>query len=215
MGQKTGEKWNAAAKLQPTFPKPDRLLGEMSVAATTTPAGTLNGRLRSEGLNLDLVGSLPLNERWSVLGRVGAQHARTRGEFSGTGAATPLNPNPSGRATNYKAGLGLQYAFSPGFMMRLEAERYRIDDSMGHKGNVDAVLVSVVFPLGRAPTSAPMRMSSSPYMAPAPAAAPAPEPMAMAAPMPAPAAAPRLVAVAPAPAPVMAPVPAQARELQR
>ena len=137
-------------------------LGEMSVAATTTPAGTLNGRLRSEGLNLDLVGSLPLNERWSVLGRVGAQHARTRSEFSGTGAATPLNPNPSGRATNYKAGLGLQYAFSPGFMMRLEAERYRIDDSMGHKGNVDAALVSVVFPFGRAPTSAPMRMSSSP-----------------------------------------------------
>ena len=26
MGQKTGEKWTAAAKLQPTFPKPDRLL---------------------------------------------------------------------------------------------------------------------------------------------------------------------------------------------
>ena len=27
MGQKSGEKWTAAAKLQPTFPKPDRLLG--------------------------------------------------------------------------------------------------------------------------------------------------------------------------------------------
>ena len=27
MGQKAGEKWTAAAKLQPTFPKPDRLLG--------------------------------------------------------------------------------------------------------------------------------------------------------------------------------------------
>ena len=188
-------------------------LGEISLASTTAPTGTLNGRLRSEGLNLDLVGSLPLNERWSVLGRVGAQYARTRGEFTGTGAATPLNPNPSGRATNYKAGLGLQYAFSPGFMMRLEAERYRVDDAMGHKGNADAVLVSVVFPFGRAPTSAPMRMSSSPYMAPAPAvaAAPAaaPSPMAMAAPMPAPAPAPMVVAVAPAPAPVTAQAPRQ------
>ena len=28
MGQEVGEKWTAAAKLQPTFPKPDRLLGE-------------------------------------------------------------------------------------------------------------------------------------------------------------------------------------------
>ncbi len=27
MGQKAGEKWTAAAKLQPTFPKSDRLLG--------------------------------------------------------------------------------------------------------------------------------------------------------------------------------------------
>ncbi len=28
MGQKAGEKWTAAVKLQPTFPKSDRLLGE-------------------------------------------------------------------------------------------------------------------------------------------------------------------------------------------
>ena len=84
--------------------------------------------------------------------------------------------------------------------MRLEAERYRVSDAMGHKGHADAVLVSLVFPFGRAPTAAPMRMSSSPaYVAPAPA------PMAMAQPMPAPVAAPVVVAVA-APAPVMAPV---------
>lgn len=179
-------------------------LGELSFASTTTPAGTLSGRLRSEGLNLDLVGSLPLTDRLSVLGRVGVQHARTRGNLIGTGAAIPLNPSPSGRATHYKAGLGLQYAFSPGFMMRLEAERYRIDDAMGHKGHADAVLVSLVFPFGRAPKSAPMRMSSTPYVAPAPVAAPAAAPMVISETMPAPAPAPAVVvavAVVPAPAP--------------
>ncbi len=174
-------------------------LGEMSVASTTTPAGSLKGRLRSDGLNLDLVGSLPLSDHWSVLGRVGAQYARTRGEFVGSGATTPLNPSPSGKATNYKAGLGLQYAFSPGFLMRLEAERYRIDDSMGHEGNADAVLVSLVFPFGRAPTSAPIRTSGSPYVAPVPAPAPA------AAPAPTPQPAPVVVAVL-VPTPAAAPV---------
>ena len=188
-------------------------LGELSFASTATPAGSLSGRLRSEGLNLDLVGSLPLTDRLSALGRVGLQHARTRGNLIGTGAAIPLNPSPSGRATSYKAGFGLQYAFNPGFMMRLEAERYRIDDAMGHKGHADAVLVSLVFPFGRAPTSAPMRMSSTPTVAPAPAAvaAPAPAPMVISETMPAPAQTPApvvVVAAVPAPAP-LAPPPRQ------
>ena len=39
MGQKSGEKWTAAAKLQPTFPKPDRLLGEFELLAVAGEGG--------------------------------------------------------------------------------------------------------------------------------------------------------------------------------
>ena len=70
-------------------------LGKFGFTSTTLPAGTLNGQIKLQGLNLDLVGTLPLGERWSVIGRVGAQYARARDTFSGSGAVQVQNPSPS------------------------------------------------------------------------------------------------------------------------
>ena len=61
-------------------------LGKFGFTANTIPLGTLDGNIKVRGLNLDLVGMLPLTEKFSVLGRVGANYAQTRGAFSGTGA---------------------------------------------------------------------------------------------------------------------------------
>ena len=82
-------------------------LGKFGFTSTTTPAGTLNGRIKLRGLNLDLVGTLPLTDRFSAIARVGGQFARARDNFSGGGAVSVLNPNPSKSEFNYKAGLGL------------------------------------------------------------------------------------------------------------
>lgn len=49
-------------------------LGKSSFTANTSPAGTLAGETKVHGINLDLVGTLPLTERLSALGRIGAQH---------------------------------------------------------------------------------------------------------------------------------------------
>lgn len=170
-------------------------LGRFGFTANTQPAGTLNGEIKLQGLNLDLVGTLPLTERLSAIARVGAQAARARDTFSGTGAVGVLNANPSKTEVNYKLGAGLQYAFSPGFTMRAEAERYRINDAVGNHGDIDVFSVSLVFPFGRAPTRA-RRMAAAPaYVAPAPVAPPAP--------MPAPAPAPVVVQAPPAAVPVV------------
>ena len=53
--------------------------------------------------------------------------------------------------TNVKYGLGMQYEVSPAMLLRGEVERYRINNAVGQRNNVDVVSVSVVFPLGRAP----------------------------------------------------------------
>ena len=98
-------------------------LGQFGFQATTSPAGSLSGQIKLQGLNLDLVGRLPLSERWSALARVGAQVAQASDRFSGTGAVFVLNPSPSERAGNIKAGLGLQYAVSKSLMVRVEGER--------------------------------------------------------------------------------------------
>jgi len=136
-------------------------LGKFGYTATTVPAGTLNGNIKLRGLNLDLVGTVPLTEKFSVFGRAGLNYAQARDSFSGTGAVQVTNPNPSKNDTNYKFGLGLQYAFTDALAMRVEAERYRINDAVGNKGHIDLVSVGLIYRFG-AKAQAP-----APYVAPA------------------------------------------------
>lgn len=153
-------------------------LGRFGFSANTTPAGSLTGTARVRGFNLDLVGNLPITDRWSLLGRVGAAYAQTRDQFSGTGAVTVIDPSPSKRETNYKYGLGTQYAFTPALTLRLEAERYRINDAVGHRDNVDLVSLGLVYRFGGSTPTA-TQTAYTPYVAPAPA----PEPVVAAAPV--------------------------------
>ena len=177
-------------------------LGKFGFTSTTTPAGTLSGDIKLRGLNLDLVGTLPMGDRWALLGRVGVQVAKATDHFSGTGAVSVLNPNPSERATNLKAGVGLQYEFNPSVLMRLEAERYKVSDAVGNRGSVNLVSVGLVFPFGRAPQAMPQAKAAPAYVEPmrAPAPAPAPAPV---------------VAVAPVVAPVVAAAPVAAAPIAR
>ena len=156
----------------------------------------MDAEVRAQGANLDIVGTLPLTTNLSALGRVGTAYTRTRAQFGGSGAVVVTNPNPSDRRADMKVGVGLQYAFSPGFMMRAEGERYRISDATGGRGTVNLYSVSLVFPFGRASAPAPKVA----YMPPSPPPAPAPMVMAEAPP--------------PAPVPVVVAVPAAAPAAQ-
>lgn len=163
-------------------------LGKFGFMANTTPAGTLSGNIRLKGLNLDAVGILPLTEKFSVFGRIGANYAQATDSFAGTGAVSVLNPNPSTRETNLKLGVGLQYALTESLAMRAEVERYRINDAVGNKGDVDLVSVGLLYRFG------------AKTQAPAPRAAVMPEPVVVAA-------APPVLAVAPPPPAAAPPVP--------
>jgi OOP family OmpA-OmpF porin len=145
-------------------------LGRFNFTTTTVPAGTLSGEMKLHGFNLDAVGTLPMTERWSALGRIGAQYAKANDSFNGTGAVVVADHSPSKSKTNYKMGLGLQFAMTPSVLLRGEVERFRINDAMGNTDNVHMVSVGLVFPFGRA--SAPVRHAQA---EPAPMAPP-PEP---------------------------------------
>lgn len=147
-------------------------LGNFGFNATTAPTGTLSGNIKLRGLNLDLVGTLPITERFSAFGRIGANYAQARDSFTGTGAVHVLNASPSARDTNLKVGLGLQYALTDSLAMRAELERYRINDAVGNKGDIDMVSVGLVYRFG-AKTPAP----AAPVVAPEPVyVAPPPPP---------------------------------------
>ena len=123
-------------------------LGRFGFTATTAPPGTLNGSIKLRGLNLDAVGMLPIADRFSVFGRVGLNYAQARDSFSGTGLVTVTNPSPTKSQTNYKAGLGLQYDFSTTLGMRLEAERYRVNDAVGNRGDIDVFSLGLIYRFG-------------------------------------------------------------------
>lgn len=124
-------------------------LGQFGFTATTTPPGTLSGNIRLKGLNLDAVGILPLTERFSAFGRIGVNYAEAKDNFSGTGFVNVMNPDESKRAANYKVGLGLQYDFTKTLGMRAEAERYRVNDAIGSKGDIDLFSLGLVYRFGR------------------------------------------------------------------
>ena len=162
-------------------------LGKFGFTAKTVPPGTLTGDIKLHGLNLDLVGKFPITEKFSLLGRVGLNYADAQDHFAGTGAVNVTNPNPHKRDTNYKFGLGLGYDFTEALGMRLEAERYRVNDAVGHKGHVDLVTLGLVYRFGSAPPPVVSRAAPAPApMPPAPVAVYVPPPVAATMPPPPP-----------------------------
>jgi OmpA-OmpF porin, OOP family len=164
-------------------------LGRFGLQANTAPVGQLDGRLKTQGGSLDLVGTLPLSNSVDFLLRAGAQYARTRSQFNGTGAVL-VNSEPSAKRWNYKAGVGMQFAFSPNFLMRVEAEQLRVPNPTDGQMRMRVYSVSAVFPFGT-PVSAP-RAAAQPavyrpvVMAEAPPPPPPPPPVMAPAPRPAP-----------------------------
>ncbi|WP_394755789.1 outer membrane beta-barrel protein [Rhodoferax sp.] len=165
-------------------------LGTFGFTANTSSAGelgsvntgSLTGDIRLKGVNLDLVGTLPITEKFSVFGRAGVAYARANDTFRSTGAVAVLNPNPSKRDTNYKFGAGVQYAFTDNLAMRAEVERYRINDAVGNKGDIDLVSLGLIYRFGaKSPTPAPVA-----YVAPPVVVAQAPAPVYVAPPPPPP-----------------------------
>ena len=158
-------------------------LGKFDFKSTTSGNGVLNGQAGFRGMNLDLLGQLPLSQRLSLLGRVGMHYTKTNTEFSGNRLLGSTNTHASERKLNAKLGLGLEYKFSEALALRGEVERYRLNDAVGNRGDADLYSVSLVYKLGR-PASATPAYQPAPEVAPVVA-------------MPAP-----LIEAKPAPAPV-------------
>lgn len=120
----------------------------------STGTGTADGSIEVMGLNLDIVGILPITENFSAFARVGATYAQAEDSFGGTLFVT--DPNPKEESLNYKFGAGLQYAITDAVGVRLEAERYRIDDAVGDDGDIDLVSIGLTYRFGVTKEVAPV-----------------------------------------------------------
>ena len=124
-------------------------MGKFGYIANTVPLGSLTGEIKIRGLNLDLVGTLPVTERFSMFGRVGLSHAEARDTFTGTGLVHVVKPYLTKRDDGVKYGVGMQYAFNESWAMRVEAERHRVNDAVGNRGDIDLVSAGLIYRFGR------------------------------------------------------------------
>jgi len=147
-------------------------LGEFGFTANTT-GGTYTGTGKFQGLNLDAIGILPITEKFSAFGRVGYIYTETKDTFTGTGngiSVAAANPDPDKKAGNYKYGLGVQYDFTQALGLRVEWERYRVNDAVGNKGDIDMALIGLVYTFGAKPAARAATPPPPAYVAPVAAA---------------------------------------------
>jgi len=157
-------------------------IGKFGFQATTSGNGNLRGETSFRGVNLDLIGYLPLTPRLSALARVGGQYGRSTAHFSGNRLNGVTAPNPEKEEKfQAKVGLGLQYQINDAWAVRGEIERYRLRDPLGNRGEMDLASISLIRAFGRPaarPIPAPEPVVMQPEVQPvAPVVQPAPQPV--------------------------------------
>ncbi len=171
-------------------------LGKFRYQAEMDLLAVVRGDTTTDGINLDLVGIRPVTERVSVFARAGAVYAQSRERRWETGPVINRYDHDRENDLSYKFGAGIQYAVTDALALRLEGERYRIDDLGGSKTNIDMFSVGMVYSFGTTAAVASVPASTAPVaaVAPRPTATPAPaRPAAPAAPAPTPAPSPARV----------------------
>lgn len=98
-------------------------LGSWTTSATyTTPAGSpRSSTTEVDGFQLSAVGTLPLNDAFSVFGKVGAFISST----DGTVATSLGSGSASGDGTDLIYGLGANWKINPSIGLRAEWERFQ------------------------------------------------------------------------------------------
>lgn len=122
---------------------------------------------QARSLGLDAVVTVPVTERFGVLGRVGVARTRVDGHVNGF--------TDRGYSTDPKFGLGLQYKLTDKVAIRGEVERTRVEFD-NSKSHINTATVSLTYKFGAKP--APVRTTPVVYNTPAPVYTPAPAPVA-------------------------------------
>lgn len=154
-------------------------LGKFGFRQVLVPDANLAGNIRPMGLGLDLVGFIPLSETNSLFARAGINYTEVREYFSARNLPSLPFRKSDNNDTNYKYGFGFEHEFNDKLAMRIEAERYRLDETTGLMDDADMYSVGLLYrfggkrsapaPVAAAPVAAPARAAPTPAPAPAPA----------------------------------------------
>ena len=97
------------------------------------------GDTKAEGINLSVVGRMPLSPQFSLLGKLGTTYGRTDvSSIPGTGIASG---SESGFGLSY--GLGAEYLFSPQLSGVLQYDEHRLKFAGGDRDTVSATTLGL------------------------------------------------------------------------
>ena len=103
----------------------------------------LASAFRSTGFSVDTIATLPMWNRFSLYGRLGAQRGDARGIFT-TNAVSLLGGESASRGTRLRYGMGMRYDFTKAFGVHAELERYSpLGSSFGPETETDLFSVGL------------------------------------------------------------------------
>ena len=99
------------------------------------------GQTKAEGVNLSLIGRLPLSPQFNLLGKVGTTYARTDVSSAFGSGVT------AGRESDFglSYGVGAEYAFTPMVSGVLQYDEHKLKFAGGSDDRVGAATVGVRF----------------------------------------------------------------------
>jgi opacity protein-like surface antigen len=96
------------------------------------------GRTKADGINLSLIGKMPVSPSFNVLGKIGATYSRT--DVSSNPASGIVAGSENGSGLSY--GLGVEYAFTPKMSAVLQYESTDMKFAGDRKDRVGATTLS-------------------------------------------------------------------------
>lgn len=123
-------------------------LGEFGLRATKDQVDALKINTKTRGFNIDLVGYIPVTDSLSAFGRAGGHYYESKDRFQGGSRALTDTMHHRERDSNFKWGGGFQYDVSKKVALRLEAERYALNDVTGNNGSVNLYSFGVLYRFG-------------------------------------------------------------------
>lgn len=117
-------------------------LGKFSFSSTTA-AGSLSGDLKTKnGVFVDAVGIIPLQNNFSIFGKLGLYSIKS--ELNGSGSGGSVSASHTTGDITY--GLGAGYDFTRNLAARVEWERFnKVGDNATAKSDLDLVSVGVLY----------------------------------------------------------------------
>ena len=113
---------------------------------TAPTAATFNGKAEGQGVNLDAVGTLPLGQGFSLIGRLGAAYFQTKATTTVTAGSLSSYGNATSNKFVPAYGVGAQYDFSKTIAGRLEVQRFsKVGNSNTGSGDVDFYSAGIVY----------------------------------------------------------------------